>query len=106
MLLGSRAASRSSTWATENRSRAGRGIVPPAYTRRSSQSFPRRALPATRNNTWPREFTLQTKENLLFLQFQFAGGFIFFEEFAELGRGFEQANPLFVIERDGKAAEA
>src|ERR1700730_1597959 len=46
------------------------------------------------------------KRGLFLLQFELAGGFIFFEEFAELGCGFEQANPLFVIKRDGKAAEA
>src|SRR5439155_17921023 len=38
-------------------------------------------------------------------QFQFAGGFIFFEKVAQILGDVEQTNPLFVIERDGKAAE-
>src|SRR6267143_2851661 len=43
---------------------------------------------------------------LFLLQLELAGGFVFFEEFAELRHGVDEADPLFVIERDGKAAEA
>src|SRR6267378_829515 len=42
---------------------------------------------------------------LFLLQLELAGGFVFFEEYAELRHGVEQADPPFVIERDGKAAE-
>src|SRR6266436_3341098 len=42
---------------------------------------------------------------LFLLQLELAGGFVFFEEFAELRHGVEEADPLFVIERDGKAAK-
>src|SRR6266436_5720254 len=42
---------------------------------------------------------------LFLLQLGLAGGFVFFEEFAELRHGVEETDPLFVIERDGKAAE-
>ena len=42
----------------------------------------------------------------LFLEFQFAGGLVFFEEFAKFLRYVEQAHPLFIIERDRKTAEA
>src|SRR5258705_13096737 len=43
---------------------------------------------------------------LLLFELELAGGFVFLEEFAELRHGVEEADPLFVIERDGKAAEA
>src|SRR5439155_2116283 len=43
---------------------------------------------------------------LRFFQLEFAFGFLFFEEGFEFGDGFEQADPLFVIERDGKTPEA
>src|ERR1700739_1353266 len=42
---------------------------------------------------------------LFFLELQPAVGLVSFQEFAQIRRGFEQANPLLVIQRDGKAAQ-
>ena len=46
------------------------------------------------------------RASALFLQFEFAGGFLFFEEGFEFLGGAEQADPLFVIESDGESSEA
>src|SRR5437016_2537318 len=60
-----------------------------------------RRVPQTQGKQWwPR------RKVLFFPELQLSGGFVLLEERAKLWRSFKQANPLFIVQRDGKAPEA